>query len=81
MAQYIRTEAVGCPDTILYRIKLPETPAARYLRLTIEGQGVTYLDEVLAWGDTEITPANQKFSILSCVCSPCWTIVPFPSRD
>ena len=48
------------PDSILHRIQLPETPTARCLRLTIEGEGITHLDEVLAWGDAEVTPGNPE---------------------
>lgn len=48
------------PNTAMHRIKLPENPAGRFLRITAAGQGQTTLDEVLAWGDAEVTPENPE---------------------
>jgi hypothetical protein len=48
------------PDTRLHRLKLPDKPKGRRLRLTITSAGDTSLDEIWAWGDAEVTPQNPE---------------------
>ncbi|MHB0997628.1 MAG: hypothetical protein ACYC27_00160 [Armatimonadota bacterium] len=43
-----------CDNAAMHRLSLPDKPSGRYLRLSVEGESVTYLDEVLAWGDAEV---------------------------
>jgi len=45
-----------CPDRQLHRLPLTDGPRGRYLRLTVEAEGITWLEEVLVWGDAEVTP-------------------------
>ena len=44
-----------CPDTQFHRLPLAEGGRGRYLRLTVEAEGITWLEEVLVWGDAEVT--------------------------
>jgi hypothetical protein len=44
-----------CPDQPFHRLPLARPASGRYLRLTVEAEGVTYLEEVLAWGDAEVS--------------------------
>lgn len=46
-------EREQCPDREFHRLPLPEGTAGRYLRLSVEAAGVTWLDEVLVWGDAD----------------------------
>ncbi len=39
----------------LRRARLPAESSARYLRLSIEASGITYLDEVIVWGHGEVS--------------------------
>ncbi|MDY0177183.1 MAG: hypothetical protein RBT25_09865 [Lentisphaeria bacterium] len=48
LAQLSRDE---CPEAELQRFKLPDRPQGRFLRLTMQAQKTTLLDEVLVWGD------------------------------
>ncbi|MCC6446865.1 MAG: DUF4091 domain-containing protein [Armatimonadetes bacterium] len=43
------------PDRAFHRVPLPDRPWGRHLRLSVEAQGTTYLDEVMVWGDAEIS--------------------------
>lgn len=45
-----------CPDRQLHRLPLPNGPTGRCLRLTVEAEGITWLEEVLVWGEAEVTP-------------------------
>lgn len=46
------------PDRELHRIALPERPSGRYVRLTVASSAeTTLLNEVLAWGDAEVSEA------------------------
>lgn len=49
-----------CPNAALHRIKLPEQPNGRYIRLTVDGGDSSAIDEFLAWGDAEITTENPE---------------------
>lgn len=52
-----------CPDRSFHRLTLPEPAVGRYLRLTVDAGGLTYVDEVLVWGDAEVsteTPESYK---------------------
>ncbi len=52
--------AEACPDKSFHRIPLAAQPAqGRYLRLSVQKPGDTYLNEVLVWGDT-LAPADEK---------------------
>lgn len=55
--QRSRTEA---PDAAFHRIQLPAKPHGRYLRVSVEASGITYLDEVIAWGDAQATAAQPE---------------------
>ncbi|MBC7288584.1 MAG: hypothetical protein H5T86_11210, partial [Armatimonadetes bacterium] len=44
-----------CPDQQFHRLPLPEGTSGRYLRLKVEAQGITWLDEVLVWGEAEVS--------------------------
>ncbi|MBT3381934.1 MAG: DUF4091 domain-containing protein [Lentisphaerae bacterium] len=46
------------PDRALHRVHLPARPEGRYLRVSVQAEGRTYLDEVLVWGDTERRPRD-----------------------
>lgn len=43
------------PDVMFHRFPLPARPEGRFLRLTVEAEGITWLEEVLAWGDAEVS--------------------------
>ena len=45
----------ACPEKMFHRLPLPEHPQGRYLRLTADAGGITWLEEVLAWGDAEVS--------------------------
>lgn len=52
-----------CDNAALHRLPLAYNPPGRYLRLSVEGESVTYLDEVLVWGDADVnadTPEDLK---------------------
>ncbi|MCX7599934.1 MAG: DUF4091 domain-containing protein [Armatimonadetes bacterium] len=49
-----------CPDQQFHRIVLPQRPRGRYLRLTVEAPGITWLEEVLVWGDAEVTAERPE---------------------
>lgn len=44
-----------CPDRQLHRLPLAGAPRGRCLRLSVEAEGITWLEEVLIWGDAEVT--------------------------
>jgi hypothetical protein len=50
----------ACPEQVFHRLPLPERPQGRYLRLTVQAEGVTYLEEVLAWGDAEVSAETPE---------------------
>lgn len=43
------------PEAMFNRVPLPNKPRGRYLRVTATGEGISWLEEVLAWGDAEVT--------------------------
>lgn len=43
------------PDSELQRLILPSPGAGRYLRLTAQAEGITWLDEVWVWGDAVVS--------------------------
>jgi hypothetical protein len=43
------------PDRNFHRLRLPHPEGGRYLRLTVEKPGETFLDEVWVWGDAEVS--------------------------
>ena len=48
---------------MFHRLKLPDDPKGRYLRLTLQADRITYIEEVLVWGDTEAateTPEDYR---------------------
>lgn len=59
-----------CPEVQFHRIGLPLAPSGRYLRLTVEAEGITWLEEVLVWGDAEVTPETPE------ACNPI-----YPQRE
>jgi hypothetical protein len=44
-------------DNAFQRFPLPAHPQGRYVRVSVDAAGVSYLDEVLAWGDAEASAA------------------------
>jgi len=48
------------PDTAFHRVRLPARPEGRYLRVRVEAEGITYLEEVIAWGDAEVSEATPE---------------------
>jgi hypothetical protein len=48
------------PDASFHRFRLPARPRGRYLRVSVEATGITYLDEVIAWGDAQISAAQPE---------------------
>lgn len=44
-------------ESSFYRVALPEKPRGRYLRVTASGEGISWLEEVIAWGDAEVSEA------------------------
>ena len=42
-----------CPGQMFHRLKLSDAPKGRYLRLTLQANRITYIEEVLVWGDAE----------------------------
>lgn len=55
----IRTS--DCAESMLQRIKLPSRPSGRYVKLTVDAETVTYLDEVLAWGDADSSDSTPEY--------------------
>lgn len=51
----------GCVDSTLQRIRLPERPSGRYVKLTIDAGGITYLDEVIAWGNSDQSDPSPEY--------------------
>jgi len=43
------------PETQLRRLLLAAPAEGRYLRLTVQAEGITWLDEVLVWGAAEVS--------------------------
>lgn len=43
------------PEAMFCRVPLPDKPRGRYLRVTATGEGISWLEEVLAWGDAEVS--------------------------
>jgi len=52
--------AQDCPEEAFHRIKLPGQPAGRYLRVTMQKPGIVYVDEILVWGEAEVTADNPE---------------------
>lgn len=46
-----------CPAREFHRLPLSDRPAGRYLRLSVEAPGISWVDEVLVWGDADVTTA------------------------
>jgi hypothetical protein len=44
-----------CPETQFQRLPLAAPAAGSHLRLTVQAEGITWLDEVLVWGDAEVS--------------------------
>ncbi|OQC12740.1 MAG: hypothetical protein BWX73_02716 [Lentisphaerae bacterium ADurb.Bin082] len=42
-------------SSVFYRAKMPADSRGRYLKLSFNGQGTTCLDEVIVWGDAEVS--------------------------
>jgi len=49
-----------CPDAKFHRLPLPEKPEGRFVRLTLLGASGTELDEVVAWGDAEVSDSAPE---------------------
>ncbi|MFA9478057.1 hypothetical protein ACERK3_07075 [Phycisphaerales bacterium AB-hyl4] len=48
------------PTALLHRLKLPDEPGGRYVRLTVQSPDTTLLNEVLAWGDAEVSDETPE---------------------
>lgn len=49
-----------CPDQAFHRLALPQPTTGRYLRLTVDAGGLTYVDEVLIWGDAQVSTETPE---------------------
>lgn len=68
-----------CADAVFHRLVVPPgLPPCRHLRLSIEAEGITWLDEVLVWGDVE-TDQPEAEHIAPVTPSPVLTGVAFQS--
>jgi hypothetical protein len=47
-------------DTALQRNRLPTDSKGRFLRVSIEAEGITYADEVIVWGRGEVSDAYPE---------------------
>jgi hypothetical protein len=45
------------PSVAFHRLALSGRPSGRYLRLSVQAASITWLDEVLVWGDAEVSEA------------------------
>lgn len=54
----------ACPDKNFQRVPLAAQPllraSGRWLRLSVQAANTTYLNEVLVWGDAEVSPATPE---------------------
>jgi len=53
--QAFERSAEDCPDEHFHRIVLAEPAKGRYLRMSIQSGTTTYVEEILAWGDAEVS--------------------------
>jgi len=51
----------ACADSMLQRIKVPGKPSGRYIKLMVDAGNVTYLDEVMAWGDADASDHTPEY--------------------
>ncbi len=49
-----------CPDQPFHRLPLRQPALGRFLRLTVDAGGLTYVDEVLVWGDAQVSPETPE---------------------
>lgn len=49
-----------CPEQEFHRMPLLDQPRGRYLRLTVEAQSTTWVEEVLVWGEAEVSPETPE---------------------
>lgn len=49
-----------CPDRRFHRFPFPEPERGRFLRLSVQAEGTTWLDEVLVWGDADTADAEPE---------------------
>jgi len=66
------------PDERFHRIPLPELPEGRYLRLSVESGGISYPEEVLVWGDGEVSEDTPEY-LKPTVPTPVATEIAFSS--
>ena len=67
-----------CPAQPFHRLRLPEDATGRYLRLSVEAEGITWVEEVLVWGEGEVSAAFPE-AIDPIVAPPQTTGVAFQS--
>ena len=49
-----------CPETMFHRLPLPDRPTGRHLRLSIGAEGITYVEEVIVWGEAEVSAETPE---------------------
>ena len=49
-----------CPDQPFHRLPLSDQPTGRYLRLSVHGGNISWVDEVLVWGDAEVGDTSPE---------------------
>ena len=54
-AMLYHCSAEDCPEKAFHRIKLPGHPVGRYLRVSAQTGGIVYIDEILVWGEAEVS--------------------------
>lgn len=67
-----------CPDRPFHRVALAPDTRGRFLRVAIQGEGITYVEEVLVWGDAEISPETPE-AVRPVAPAPVLTGVAFAS--
>ena len=67
-----------CPEQAFHRLPMPDGARGRYLRLTVDSGGITWLDEVLVWGDAEVSQDTPEY-IQPTVPTPVATEIAFSS--
>ena len=49
-----------CPDRVFHRLPVPGGTRGRLLRLSLKAEYITYIEEVLVWGDAEVSEETPE---------------------